>query len=179
VLAALLGVRLALVWPALVALLPFVVGLAAYPAVLARFDFGQLRTGAGDQWVSGGALAITTLATALIAKATASSHELAALHGALRIAAVVLWALTIAWLPVLIGSEVRWRRHGYDVRRWATVFPLGMYSAMSYATGTIAGVDALVEFADTWARVALAAWIATVVGLTRRLIDRRELVRRD
>jgi tellurite resistance protein TehA-like permease len=169
VLAAALGHRAGTTWPALAALVPFVAGLGAYPVVLAHFDArAQLRFGAGDQWVSGGALAISTLACARIAEAMASHHALAGLHATLRIASVVLCALTIAWLPVLLGAETRSPRPSYDVRRWATVFPLGMYSVMSVATGYLTGVRPLVTFGEVWAWVALAAWAVTTLGATKR-----------
>jgi len=165
VLAATLGGRVGIAWPALAALVPFVAGLGAYPAVLARFDARvQLRSGAGDQWVSGGALAISTLACARIAEATASYHDLAGIHATLRIASLVLGALTIAWLPVLVGAEMRSPRPSYNVRRWATVFPLGMYSVMSVATGELTSVQPLVTFGRAWAWVALAGWVLTTVG---------------
>ncbi len=169
VLAAALADRTGVAWPALVAVVPFVAGLDAYPVVLARFETrAQLRFGAGDQWVSGGALAISTLACARIAETTASHRALAELHATLRIASLVLCALTIAWLPVLLGAEARWPRPSYDVRRWATVFPLGMYSVMSVATGALTNVPALVTFGKTWAWVALAAWAVTTLGALKR-----------
>jgi tellurite resistance protein TehA-like permease len=128
-----------------------------------------LRIAAGDHWIAGGAIAISTLACAAIAQATAVSHTLVGIHEPLRIASFVLWALTVAWLPVLIVAEVRWRRPSCDARRWATVFPLGMYSVMSSATGSVASIHALVEFGNDWAWVALAAWVATTVGMARRV----------
>ena len=48
-------------WLLGISLVPFVLGLAFYLFVLARFDFRQLAVGHGDHWVSGGALAISTL----------------------------------------------------------------------------------------------------------------------
>jgi tellurite resistance protein TehA-like permease len=164
VLAASLGGRLGASWPALLALAPFVLGLLAYPVVLARFELAQLRAGAGEHWISGGALAISTLACADIARAATRIHE------TLRIASLALWALTIAWLPLLIVAELGWRRVAYDARRWATVFPLGMYSVMSSATGSTANVHALVDLGNAWAWVALAAWAVTAMGLVRSAI---------
>jgi tellurite resistance protein TehA-like permease len=155
-------------WPALVALAPCVVGVAAYPAVLARFDLSELRHGAGDHWVSGGALAISTLSCAQIANALVLTRGSSDLHDALRVASLVLWGLTMAWLPVLIVAEARWPRPSYDVRRWATVFPLGMYSVMSTTTGGVAGMNGLTQFGHAAAWVALAAWFATALGWGRR-----------
>ncbi len=162
-------------WPALAALAVSAVGLVAYPAVLARFDVSELRYGAGDHWVSGGALAISTLSCAQIAHAVSVTHGPAGFHEPLRVASLVLWGATIAWLPFLIAAEIRWPRPGYDVLRWATVFPLGMYSVMSTTTGRVAGVDGLVQFGRVAGWVGLAGWVATAVGWARHQLP---LVRR-
>ena len=41
------------------ALAPFALGLAFYVFVIARFDLRDLTAGEGDQWITGGALAIS------------------------------------------------------------------------------------------------------------------------
>lgn len=164
VLAASIAAQLALHWLAFLALLPFALGLGAYAVVLRRFDFEQLRLGSGDQWVSGGALAISTLTCAELSHATRMQ---AGLHDLLHTGSLVLWVLTTAWLPVLAGAEARTRRPRYDVRRWATVFRLGMYSPMSFTVGAGAGSAPIVTFAPAWAWVSLAAWIATMTGAAR------------
>lgn len=184
VLAAALSQRMAVAWLAAAALFPFAYGLGAYALVLGRFDFGELRIGAGDQWVSGGALAISTLACAELAQVISTKGTLDGLHDPLRLASLVLWGLTMTWLPALIGGEVRWPRPRYEVRRWATVFPLGMYSVMSFSVGAEAGSSWISDFARGCAWVALAAWAATTVGLagritrTRRASDRSRPDRR-
>jgi tellurite resistance protein TehA-like permease len=164
-------------WPALAALAVFLLGLAAYPAIVARFDISELRYGAGDHWISGGALAICTLSCAEIAHALSVSYGPTGLHEPLRVGSLVLWGISVAWLPALIAAEVRWPRPSYDVARWATVFPLGMYSVMSTSTGRVAGVDGLIQFGHVAAWIAFAAWIATAVGWGRhRLASARRLV---
>jgi tellurite resistance protein TehA-like permease len=172
VLAGALAERLALTWLVFGAFVPFAFGLGVYVLTVTRFDFAELRTGAGDQWVAGGAIAISTLACAELAQATTAMRTLGGLHVLLRIASVVLWAMTIAWLPVLIGGEARSTRPRFDVRRWATVFPLGMYSVMSVTTGAVTGSTWMVEFGRAWAWVALAAWIAVTVGAGRAVRTR-------
>jgi hypothetical protein len=172
VLTGLIAGRLSLRWLAAVALAPFACGLVTYVAVLKCFDLRQLRVGAGDHWVSGGALAITTLACAEIARAIGASRTTA------EVTSVALWAATIAWLPVLIGAEIRWPRPRYDIRRWATVFPLGMYSVSTYAVGAATGWDARATVADAMAWSTLAAWVAATAGALRsatllRPTDRR------
>lgn len=170
VLAASLANQVGSLWPAVLALVPVVVGLLEYGAVVARFDLTELRDGLGDQWVAGGALAISTLALAEITRALELQHAWG--QDAARVVTVALWAMTVAWLPLLIGAEVRWPRPRYDVRRWATVFPLAMYAVMSVTTGQAAGLDALVDVgrATTW--IAFAAWCAAAVGVARRAAAR-------
>src|SRR5262245_39446136 len=46
-------------WLLYAALGPFLLGLAFYVFVIARFDLRQITTGHGDHWVAGGALAIS------------------------------------------------------------------------------------------------------------------------
>jgi tellurite resistance protein TehA-like permease len=175
VLAATMASRTFLTWPAFAALALFFFGLAVYPAVLARFDISELRYSAGDHWVSGGALGICTLSCAEIAHALSVSSGPTGFHEPLRVGSLVLWSITLAWLPALIAAEVRWPRPSYDVARWATVFPLGMYSVMSTSTGRVAGVAGLIQFGHVAAWIALAAWIATAVGWGRH---RQPLARR-
>jgi hypothetical protein len=43
-------------------LAPFLLGLAFYVFVISSFDLRQLLVGRGDHWITGGALAISTLA---------------------------------------------------------------------------------------------------------------------
>src|SRR4051794_26665434 len=90
----------------------FVAGLGLYAFALQSFDLGEIRRGSGDQWVAGGALAIAALAAAA---------------SALRPVELALWALAMAWLPVLLAGEVAPPRRGFDARRWSTVLPVGMY----------------------------------------------------
>jgi Voltage-dependent anion channel len=48
---------------------------------------------------------------------------------------LVIWCLAMAWLFPLVSCEILRPRLRYDVRRWATVFPLGTYAACSFAVG--------------------------------------------
>jgi hypothetical protein len=141
--------------PALVAasLVPWALGLALYVRAATRFELRQLANGDGDQWIAGGALAISALATAWIAR---DSH---ALHPVFMPAALVLWAIAMAWLVVLVAAEIHSPRLRHDARRWSTVFPVGMYAACSFATARTAGVHAIGDFAHGWVWVALATWL--------------------
>jgi tellurite resistance protein TehA-like permease len=83
----------------------------------------------------------------------------------------VLWALTIAWLPVLLAAEVLRPRLGYDVGRWSAVFPVGMYAACSFAVGATAGAPAITDFARAWTWVAVAVWLLVAAAMVMRVRD--------
>jgi hypothetical protein len=134
-----------------------VAGLALYGLALASFDLGEVRRGRGDQWVAGGALAISALAAATAA------HQRTALAGV----ALVLWVLAMAWLPVLVAGELLAPRSGFDAARWSTVFPVGMYAAMSHAVGVADGHRWIVAFARDWTWVAVAVWALIAAGSVR------------
>lgn len=171
VLAAVLALRERVEWLALVALASLVLGAVAYVFVLARFDLRQLLTGQGDHWVSGGALAIVTLACGRTADA---AQDIPALHGlasGLDVATLAIWAAAVAWLPALLVCELLAPRLGYDVRRWATVFPFGMYAACSHLAGEDNGIGGLVDFSRVWVWIAFAVWIVVTAGLLRRGLE--------
>jgi voltage-gated anion channel len=153
--------------PATVALAFLAAGLALYVLGAAAFDLGALRRGRGDQWVAGGALAIAALAAATVAKAFAAAHA-GAVAAPLRSAALVLWALAMAWLPLIVAGELAPPRRGFDARRWSTVFPVGMYAAMSFAVGDTASVPWIVAFARAWTWAAVAVWALVAVAAVRR-----------
>src|SRR6185437_2888699 len=141
-------------WLLYAAMALFLVGLAAYAVILWRFDFRSFGTGAGDQWVVGGALAIGTLAAGKIAVADAAG----AWTGLLDDLALALWCVAMAWLIPLVISEVIRPRLRYHVLRWATVFPVGMYAACSFA---------------------VAVTLIVLIGLTRRVLNDRDVADRD
>jgi len=125
-------------------------GLALYGFALASFDRREIARGRGDQWIAGGALAIGALAAA-------AAHTP-------RPVSLGLWGLAMAWLPLLLAGELLSPGRGFDARRWSTVFPVGMYAAMSHAVGVSA-------FARAWTWVAVAVW-AVVAGGSVRALDR-------
>jgi hypothetical protein len=167
---ALLGVAVAVGeradWLLALSLVPFALGLASYPVVLVRFDLRQLAVGPGDHWVSGGALAICALAAADV---TTGAHALAMLpHALLRDVSVGLWSLAMLWLPPLVVAEALHPRRRYDVRRWSTVFPVGMYAACSFAVGHAAGAPAITDFARAWVWVAVAVLVVVSAAMVAR-----------
>ena len=124
-------------WLVSAAVAALVLGLAFYVFTAARFDLRDLLTGHGDHWVAGGALAICALAAGQVTQAVAALGQFSGQHQALTTSTLVLWCLAMAWLLPLVTAEILRPRLGYDMRRWATVFPLGMYAACSFTTGQV------------------------------------------
>ncbi|ACU74661.1 C4-dicarboxylate transporter/malic acid transport protein [Catenulispora acidiphila DSM 44928] len=163
-----LGAALAVALPARwllgPALVLFVFGLVLYVDALAHFDFGAVRSGAGDHWVAGGALAISALANAKLTEAEGGSGGL---HSTLRVTALVLLALAWVWYAVLAASEIRWPRLRYDVRRWATIFPMGMTGAATDEVAKASGWTWLTTPGHVLVWIAAAAWLVVFAGLLR------------
>ncbi len=157
-------------WLLIASLVPFVLGLVFYVFVIARFDLRQLAVGGGDHWITGGALAISTLAAARITIGAKVFGVLGNGGGALKGAALGLWVVTMLWLPVLLLVEALRPRLHYDVRRWSTVFPVGMYAACSFVVAVFAHASAITSFARLWVWVALAVWAIVSAGLVRRVL---------
>ncbi|MFH8988949.1 tellurite resistance/C4-dicarboxylate transporter family protein [Streptomyces sp. NPDC017940] len=148
-------------WLGDAALACFALGLVLYADALLRFDLRQVWTGAGDQWVAGGALAISALAAS---KLTASPLWTGAGHTFLRTLTFVLLGLALAWYAVLAAAEVARPRPYYDVRRWATVFPLGMTAVAALSTGLATDVPWLRTLGRVLLWVAVAVWGLVWVG---------------
>jgi tellurite resistance protein TehA-like permease len=147
-------------WVALAGLVPLAAGVALYAVALASFDVRELVRGRGDQWVAGGALAISALAAAETGAALGWAW--------LRAASAVLAILAAAWGSLLVAGELRAPRLGADLRRWATVFPLGMYAVAGFAVGAQHHVHAVVAFARGWTWVSFAAWAVAFAVTIRR-----------
>ncbi|MFI8825579.1 tellurite resistance/C4-dicarboxylate transporter family protein [Streptomyces sp. NPDC053431] len=149
-------------WLAWAGLVLFVLGLVLYADALTRFDFRQVLTGAGDQWVAGGALAISALGGVKLLASGVWTGD------ALRTVALVLLGLSLLWYAVLLAGEVARPRGGYDVRRWATVFPLGMTAVGCLSVATAAGIGRLDPLGRLLLAIAAAAWLLTAFGLVRQ-----------
>jgi len=131
-------------------------GLATYAVLVPGIARRLLRDRfVPDDWIAMGALAIATLAAAELAQ---------------RDAAVGLWAAATAWLPVLLVLELRRGTRGYELRRWATVFPLGMYAVATYEAGAVDRLTPLGEVAGVAFWVAVCAWALAAVGLLRQAV---------
>jgi tellurite resistance protein TehA-like permease len=121
-----------------------------------------------DTWILVGGLAIATLAGDNI-------HSLAPawLAGPVRTVTVVTWAAATLWIPPLIYFGLHRISQRPDMLHfagvwWAFVFPLGMYSAATYAMATELSQRSLITVSLVFFWDALAAWLIVVgAGLLR------------
>ncbi|MFI9441365.1 MULTISPECIES: SLAC1 family transporter [Streptomyces] len=161
---ALLGATLAadlgVAWLAHTALVFFWLGLVLYAVALWRFDLRQVAEGAGDHWIAGGALALSALAGAQLVAARRSGGPYLWNdddNGVLRTVTAALLVLALGWYCVLWAAELRWPRPAYDVRRWATVFPMAMTAVAVLSVAIVLGVPWL------WGPGQVLLWIAVAV----------------
>ncbi|MFJ9813906.1 tellurite resistance/C4-dicarboxylate transporter family protein [Streptomyces sp. NPDC101151] len=166
VLAATLAAAETVAWLARAALVLFWLGLVLYCLALPRFDPRQVFEGAGDHWIAGGALAISALAGAKLLSADSARLYLwnDDDRGVLRNVTVALLVLDLVWYVVLLAAEVARPRLRYDLRRWATVFPLGMTGTATLAVAAALGVGWLKGPGQVLVWVSVAAWLAVAAG---------------
>ncbi|MFJ2831805.1 tellurite resistance/C4-dicarboxylate transporter family protein [Streptomyces sp. NPDC087263] len=161
-------------WLAHAALVLFWLGIVLYGVAFARFDIREVGTGAGDHWIAGGALAVSALAGARLVAA----HNVDAYlwngddNGVLRATTTALLVLGLAWSCVLAAAELARPRLRYDVRRWATVFPLGMTAVATLAVSTALDVSWTEGLGEVLLWIAVAVWSAVAVGAVRSAAPR-------
>ncbi|MFD1661594.1 tellurite resistance/C4-dicarboxylate transporter family protein [Streptomyces caeni] len=165
-LAAVIAAAVGMAWPAHLALVFFWLGLVFYLVGLWRFDPRQLLTGAGDHWIAGGGLAISTLAGSQL---VAAAHHGPYLwsnddDGVLRATTGALLVLSFAWYGVLVVAEALRPRLGYDAPRWATVFTLGMTAVATLSVASSLGTPWLRGPGRVLLWIAAAVWCAVLAG---------------
>ncbi|MGW2430118.1 tellurite resistance/C4-dicarboxylate transporter family protein [Streptomyces sp. NPDC001640] len=164
-LGAVLAVSAGAAWLAHTALVFFWLGLVFYVVGLRCFDLRQVTRGAGDHWILGGGLAIAAVAGARLVLA---SHRMYLWNNddraALRGVTIALLVLALVCYCLLAVAEVLRPRLGYDVRRWATVFPMGMTAVASQSVATALGVPWLRDLGRVLLWIAVAAWCVVLAG---------------
>ncbi|MEV0763428.1 tellurite resistance/C4-dicarboxylate transporter family protein [Nocardia sp. NPDC050435] len=149
-------------WLIVAALGFFLLGIPLYVAAFARFDLTQVWRGAGDQWVASGALAISALAASKLA---GWHHWTGAGHDLLRVLTLALLGLCLIDYVILLAAELVRFRPGYDIRRWATVFPLGMSAVATLSTAAALSIRPLHALGVVLLTVAAAIWLLVCAEL--------------
>jgi tellurite resistance protein TehA-like permease len=120
-------------------------------------------------WINMGAVAISTLAGALLVLAAPASPLLTSLLPFLRGLALLFWSTATWWIPMLLILGV-WRHvyQGfpvkYDPLYWGAVFPLGMYTVCTIRLSQALDVPLLNALAARFVYVALFAWAVVALG---------------
>jgi tellurite resistance protein TehA-like permease len=144
-----------------------------------RYLFFRLSPGdlSPPYWINMGAMAISTLAGALLIDNAPDAPFLGSLLPFLKGFTVLYWATATWWIPMLLVLGV-WR-HGlrrfplaYDPLYWGAVFPLGMYAAATDAMARALQLRFLHFLPSLVLDVALAAWLLAFGGLVAELAKR-------
>jgi tellurite resistance protein TehA-like permease len=154
----------------------FLLGIVLYLIVMTmvflRWTFQELEPAEADPpaWIAAGAVAITVLAGSNLLAASPVSIRLARIAAVIEAFVTMAWATATFWFPLMIAIGV-WR---HVVRRmpiryspgyWAMVFPLGMYAASTFKMRAVLELGFGAWLPEVATGIALAAWLATFVGL--------------
>ncbi|HEX7049543.1 MAG TPA: tellurite resistance/C4-dicarboxylate transporter family protein [Longimicrobiales bacterium] len=138
------------------------------------FPFDPERL-APPYWINMGAVAITTLAGALLVLRADDWPFLGEILPFLEGFTLLFWATATWWIPLLLvlGAWRHIRRRiplRYDGQYWSMVFPLGMYAVATFRLVEALRWPALRPLAFTVGAAALLAWAATFIGLARQWV---------
>lgn len=143
-----------LFWMLALCLYVVITSLVAWRAIV---EPGVRRNVPADHWILMGAAAIATLAGEHIH----STLYPGPIAGVVLVATVV--TLGVATVQILPLALLGWRQ----LNNWPAVFPLGMYSAASFAVACETGWHALVVVSQVFFGIALAAWLLTAATQLR------------
>jgi tellurite resistance protein TehA-like permease len=121
-------------------------------------------------WINMGAVAITTLAGARLIIAAPGWPLLSELVPFLKGFTLFFWAAATWWIPLLLALGF-WRHAykrfplKYDPQYWGMVFPFGMYTVCTFQLSNAINFPPLLVIPRYFIYLALAGWLATLVGL--------------
>ncbi len=153
----------------------WIISLIFYRYMFFRFSASDLSP---PYWINMGAMAISTTAGSLLIFNSANNADAPFLHSLrpfLEGFTVFYWATGTWWIPIIAILAV-WR-YGYkrlpfeyDPLYWGAVFPLGMYAVATNRMAEAMDLHFLDRLPDVFLVAALAAWLATFIGMMRSLV---------
>src|SRR5690606_21397152 len=165
------------------------VGLGLYGIFITLFSYRIFFFDVGPDditpllWVVMGAAAISTNAGSVLIMTDSAVPFLMSMRPFIDGVTLSMWGWATWWIPLLVLFGL-WK-HGvrrapvrYTPMLWSLVFPLGMYALASLRLSLAAEFGPLRAVAQTMVWIALAAWVATALGLAHAvLVDLRGVVR--
>lgn len=157
----------------------WIIGLIFY-----RYTFFEMSPSdmSPPYWVNMGAVAISTLAGAMLVAEAPHSALITDLLPFIKGLTLMFWATSTWWIPMLLILGM-WRhlyRHfplRYDPLYWGAVFPLGMYTACTFRLAKILNLPFLEPIPRAFIYIALAAWCTTFFGYLHtmaKILHRRD-----
>lgn len=125
-------------------------------------------------WITMGAVAITTLAGALLALDPRTSVLLSEFRPFIIGSTLLAWVTATWWIPLLVSLGL-WRHLvrrvpiRYDIEIWSMIFPLGMYAVCTYYLIELLGWTGLNPIASGVGGAAILLWVLAAIGLGRLL----------
>ncbi|HEU0196891.1 MAG TPA: tellurite resistance/C4-dicarboxylate transporter family protein [Nevskiaceae bacterium] len=120
-------------------------------------------------WINMGAMAISTLAGALLIDGASQSALLASMLPFIKGFTVFYWATGTWWIPMLILLAV-WRHavrrfpFRYDPMYWGAIFPVGMYAAATERLLTVLHLSFLQVLPEVMLGLGIIAWLLLFGG---------------
>ncbi len=144
----------------------WIISLIFYRYTFLKFTAGDLSP---PYWINMGAMAISTLAGALLIQAAPVDPLLRELMPFLKGLTLLFWATGSWWIPLLLILGV-WRYlirrfpFEYDPLYWGMVFPIGMYTVCTDELAEVVHLTYLHPIPDVFIYLSLLAWIATFIS---------------